>query len=110
MTEAAFMTPTRLREIRRQFKLSIPELAELCRVPIQPAVKPNKDNWKGARSAASRTISDYLKGEYPIPHNIAELLESKVWILENSNLSKETVIEHELQYCLALFRSKLKLK
>jgi transcriptional regulator with XRE-family HTH domain len=103
------MTPERLQEIRKKFKLSLPQLAGLMRVPIQPARKPNKDGG-GARSATARTVSDWLNETYPIPDSVAELLEAKVWLLEHSNLSVETLLEHELPYALALFRSKLKAK
>lgn len=103
------MTPKRLREIREKHDLGNPDIARLVRVPVQEAVKPNKDNWKGARSEISRTVADWLKKKKPtpIPDSIADLLEAKVWLLENSNLSVQTLIEHDLAYCLALFRAKL---
>lgn len=104
------MTPKRLQEIRKKFKLSIPQLAQLCHAPIQPARKPNPDNWKGARSAKSSTVSDWLNGKNEIPAEIGELLETKVWVMENSNTSVATLLEHDLPYALTLYRSKLKLK
>lgn len=103
------MTPKRLEEIRRKFKLSLPQLAGLARVPIQPPRKPNKEGG-GARSATARTVSDWINGTTTIPDNVSELIESKVWLLEHSNLSVQTLIDHELPYALALFRSKLKPK
>ncbi len=102
------MTPKRLAEIRKRFKLKNPQLAALARVPVQPAVKPNKDNWEGARSAVSTSVTNWLSGKLPIPDSIGELLETKVWLLENSNTSVQTLLDHDLPYVLALFKSKQK--
>jgi len=104
------VTPKRLREIREKHNLGNPEIARLVRVPVQPAVEANNEAGWHPRSEISRTVSDWLreKKPTPIPDSIAELLEAKVWLLENSNLSVQTLIDHDLAYCLALFRTKLK--